>query len=69
MLCQGQADRTRSVVHNCHVLLTAAHNNRYQLEMTADAVARAESELFDFEASLEDTLSRELESMEKEEGR
>jgi len=48
------------------VLPTAAHNNQYQLEMTADDVARAESELFGFEASLEDTLSRELESMEKE---
>lgn len=48
------------------VLPTAAHNNQYHLEMSTEDIARAESELFNFEVSLEETLALELERMEKE---
>ncbi|KAF1345099.1 hypothetical protein BDV97DRAFT_401715 [Delphinella strobiligena] len=47
------------------VLPIAAHYSRYRLDMSADDVAHAESELFNFEAMLKDALALELEAMER----
>lgn len=47
------------------VLPIAARYSQYRLDISADDVAHAESELFDFEAMLEDALALELETMKR----
>lgn len=47
------------------VLPIAAHYSQYRLCMSADDVAHADSELFNFEAMLKDALTLELETMER----